>query len=187
MRHWGTTGDWYIRSASTSGKVVLQDGGGTVVIGTLGSAGATQLCRNGSNEIATCSSSLRYKDNIVALDLGLATVALLRPVMFDWKGTGEHDLGFVAEEVNAVAPILTTRNAEGQIEGVKYDRLTAVLAQAMQEQQQQIVKLQARIAELERGAPTREANVSDMIAFGALLVSAFALYRARKGGDTLKR
>jgi hypothetical protein len=32
--HYGTTGDWYIRSASRSGKVVLQDFGGNVGIGT---------------------------------------------------------------------------------------------------------------------------------------------------------
>jgi hypothetical protein len=32
--HYGTNGDWYIRSASASGKVVLQDSGGTVGIGT---------------------------------------------------------------------------------------------------------------------------------------------------------
>ena len=32
--HFGTTGDWYIRSASASGKVILQDTGGKVGIGT---------------------------------------------------------------------------------------------------------------------------------------------------------
>jgi hypothetical protein len=32
--HFGTTGDWYIRSASASGKVILQDTGGNVGIGT---------------------------------------------------------------------------------------------------------------------------------------------------------
>ena len=32
--HFGTTGDWYIRSASTNGKVVMQDTGGNVGIGT---------------------------------------------------------------------------------------------------------------------------------------------------------
>lgn len=31
--HYGSTGDWYIRSASSSGKVVLQDSGGNVGIG----------------------------------------------------------------------------------------------------------------------------------------------------------
>ena len=32
--HYGSTGDWYIRSASTSGKVVINDAGGNVGIGT---------------------------------------------------------------------------------------------------------------------------------------------------------
>jgi hypothetical protein len=32
--HYGTTGDWYIRSAAAGGKVVLQDTGGNVGIGT---------------------------------------------------------------------------------------------------------------------------------------------------------
>ncbi len=31
--HWGTTGDWYIRSASSAGKVIIQDTGGNVGIG----------------------------------------------------------------------------------------------------------------------------------------------------------
>jgi hypothetical protein len=32
--HWDPTGDWYIRSASGAGKVVIQDSGGNVGIGT---------------------------------------------------------------------------------------------------------------------------------------------------------
>ncbi|HEY4004117.1 MAG TPA: hypothetical protein VGM60_02870 [Pseudonocardia sp.] len=32
--HYGPTGDWYVRSAATTGKVVLQDAGGSVGIGT---------------------------------------------------------------------------------------------------------------------------------------------------------
>ena len=31
--HWGTTGDWYIRSAASTGKVIMQDSGGAVGIG----------------------------------------------------------------------------------------------------------------------------------------------------------
>ena len=31
--HYGSTGNWYIRSASTSGTVIMQDGGGNVAIG----------------------------------------------------------------------------------------------------------------------------------------------------------
>ena len=45
--HWDPNGDWYIRSASASGKVILQDfGGGRVGIGTVHPAGTLDV--NGS-------------------------------------------------------------------------------------------------------------------------------------------
>lgn len=119
---------------------------GEVSIGILGAAGATTLCRNASNQIASCSSSARYKDAIVDSALGLATVAALRTVDYVWKESGDADVGLVAEEVAAVAPRLVTRNAAGEIEGVKYDRLAAVLVQAMQQQQATIEILQQQLA-----------------------------------------
>ncbi len=119
---------------------------GEVSIAVLGAAGATSLCRNASNQIATCSSSARYKDAIVDSALGLATVAALRTVDYVWKDSGDADVGLVAEEVAAVAPRLVTRNAQGAIEGVKYDRLAAVLVQAMQQQQATIETLQQQLA-----------------------------------------
>jgi hypothetical protein len=109
--------------------------GGTVAVGALGTAGSTSVCRNSLGQLATCSSSLRYKRAIEPLELGLDAIARLRPVTFDWQDSGAHDLGFVAEDVDALTPLLTTRNADGQVEGVKYDRITAVLVKAVQEQQ----------------------------------------------------
>jgi hypothetical protein len=125
--------------------------GGVLTLPYLGSAGLNQLCSNASNQVALCSSSLRYKDNVGTLTLGLETIAKLRPVTFDWKDTGTPDLGFVAEEVDQVTPLLTTLNADGQIEGVKYDRISALLVKGMQEQQEQITDLQAQIASLKQG------------------------------------
>ena len=147
-------------TALSGGDIVLQTGDSTnvfnermrildtgeVSVGILGAAGATTLCRNASNQIATCSSSARYKDAIVDSALGLATVAALRTVDYVWKESGDADVGLVAEEVAAVAPRLVTRNAAGEIEGVKYDRLAAVLVQAMQQQQATIETLQEQLA-----------------------------------------
>lgn len=137
----------------------------TFVSLALTSGGTQTICinSNGANgTVAQCSSSRRYKNNIVDLTLGLDAIAKLRPVTFDWKNNGEHDLGFVAEEVNQVTPLLTTLNKDGQIEGVKYDRITAVLVKGMQEQQQQIAdlkkqneSLQTRLDTLEHSEPTR--------------------------------
>lgn len=106
---------------------------GTLRVDTLGTAAATTLCRNASNQIAGCSSSARYKTDIEDLGLGLETALQLRAVAYAWKDGGDADVGFVAEEVAAIDPRLVTRNAAGEIEGVKYERLTAVLAGGLQE------------------------------------------------------
>lgn len=118
---------------------------GTLAVSTLGSAGATALCRNASNQIATCSSSIRYKSNIANFSSGLDLIKRLRPVSFEWKDGGLPDLGFVAEEVAGIEPLLTTLNADGRSEGVKYDRLGVVLVNAVKEQQQLIESKQIEI------------------------------------------
>lgn len=121
---------------------------GELEVRALGTAGATALCRNAVNEIATCSSSGRYKEAIVPLERGLEAALQLRPVTFDWKDGQGRDLGFVAEEVAAIDSLLVTHNEQGQIEGVKYGPLTAVLVKALQEQQAQIAALHKENAAL---------------------------------------
>jgi hypothetical protein len=71
----------------------------------------------------------------------------LRPVTFTWKLDGVRDLGFVAEEVNAVEPLMTTANDKGEIEGVKYDRISTALVNAVNEQQTQIETQAAQITQ----------------------------------------
>jgi hypothetical protein len=107
--------------------------GGTLRVDQLGAAGSLALCRNADNQLATCSSSARYKDEVADLALGLAAALRLRAVGYRWKGSGAADVGFVAEEIAAIDERLVTRNERGEVEGVKYDRLTAVLANAVQE------------------------------------------------------
>lgn len=118
---------------------------GTLQIITLGGGGSTQLCRNGNNRVGACSSSLRYKTNIAPFNFGLNLVNRLRPITFDWKDGGMRDLGLGAEEVAAIEPLLVTYNPDGQIEGVKYDRIGVVLLNAVKEQQTQIENQQNQI------------------------------------------
>ena len=121
---------------------------GKLHLNGLGAAGSTQLCRNASNEIATCSSSLRYKTHVNDFNSGLSMLMKLRPITFDWKGTDLHDLGFGAEDVARVEPLLVTQNDKGEVEGVKYDRITTVLVNAVKEQQAQIETQSREIEEL---------------------------------------
>ena len=112
---------------------------GTVKINILGSAGATALCRNDSTfEISTCSSSLRYKENVSDFNSGLELINGLRPVSFRWKSNRQPDLGLIAEEVAAIEPLLATYNEQGDVEGVKYDRIAVVLLNAVKQQQAEI-------------------------------------------------
>ncbi|MBP1684197.1 MAG: hypothetical protein H6Q33_340 [Deltaproteobacteria bacterium] len=114
-----------------------------VFLPTLGSAGSTTLCRNSANVISTCSSSLRYKTGVQSFSGGWEIVNRLRPIRFNWKDGGAADIGFAAEEVSNVEPLLTFRNDAGEIEGVRYDQLSAVFVNTFKE-------LEAQIAEQRR-------------------------------------
>ncbi len=119
--------------------------GTTAIIG-LSTGGNTDICRNGSGQISQCSSSLRYKTDVQSFTGGLDIVRSLRPISFNWKDGGMRDVGFGAEEVNEIEPLLVTYNDKGEIEGVKYGQVTTVLVNAVNEQQAQIAE-QQRITE----------------------------------------
>jgi trimeric autotransporter adhesin len=119
---------------------------GFIQVDILDIGGATAVCRNASNRLSTCSSSLRYKSNIKQFSSGLELVNRLRPISFDWKNGGMRDLGLGAEDVAAVEPLLVTYNDKGEVEGVKYDRVAVVLLNAVKEQQEQIDEQSKQLA-----------------------------------------
>jgi len=126
--------------ASFSSPIVLTASG-------LGTSGGTNLCRNGTSQIALCSSSLRYKTNISRFSTGLEIVKRLSPISFDWKDGQSRDLGLGAEDVAAIEPLLVIYNEKSEVEGIKYDRIGVVLVNAVKEQQAQIESQEKIIAE----------------------------------------
>lgn len=133
--------------ATNSNLAVVGNGviAGTLSVATLGAAGATDVCRNASNELSTCSSSMRYKSRVAEFTAGLEIVKRLRPISFDWIAGKVRDIGFGAEQVASVEPLLATYNDRGEIEGVKYKQLTTVLVNAVNEQQTQIERLTKQV------------------------------------------
>lgn len=111
----------------------------------LDAGAATTVCIDAQNDLSSCSSSRRYKEAIQDLEAGGEVVERLRPVEFRWKQDRRRDLGFVAEEVARIDPLLVTYNADGEIEGVKYRQLTAVLVNALHEQSRRIERLESRL------------------------------------------
>jgi len=171
----GTTNNYGIYDDSTannffSGKVGIGTSNpaqalevnGEVKVDTFASASGTAVCQN-ANILSSCSSSIRYKENVKDAPFGLNEVEQMRPVTFKWKGRDENDLGLIAEEVAKINPLFVTYK-DGKIEGVKYAQLAAVLVGAIKElkrandnQAAQIVQLQNQISELQRKTGLRSA------------------------------
>src|SRR5262249_27314552 len=99
---------------------------------------------------ATCSSSLRYKTKLAPYRSGLVIITRLQPIIFSWKADDSRDIGLGAEEVAKVEPLLTFNNAQGEVEGVKYNQLSVVLINAIKEQQAQIKEQQTQLLAQQR-------------------------------------
>jgi trimeric autotransporter adhesin len=123
---------------------------GSLIVVQLGTAGSTDVCRNASNFLSTCSSSLRYKNHVQPFTGGLNLINRLRPITFNWIDSDARDVGFGAEDVEKVDPLLVVYDQNGRVEGVKYKQLTAVLVNAIREQQARAEKQDQQIAEQKR-------------------------------------
>jgi hypothetical protein len=96
----------------------------------------------------TETSDISLKENILPLESSLDKVMKLNGVSFNKKATPNvKEIGFIAQEVEAIIPDLVTETSEG-IKTVSYSRVTAVLVETIKEQQAQIDAQHAQIEEL---------------------------------------
>jgi hypothetical protein len=117
-----------------------------------GAAGQGQINANGASAAAFGSySDSRLKENIVNLPSQLANIMALRPVEFDYIESegGGHQLGFIAQEVQAIYPDLVGERKDGMLTLSDMNKNDARLIKAIQEQQALITALTARITALE--------------------------------------
>jgi len=101
----------------------------------------------------TSLSDASLKENVRDLDKGLDTILALKPRRFDWKnGDGNDIMGFVAQEVQETLPEIIHEvkyDAETSKLGLKMGDMIPSLVKAIQEQQEIINDLRARVAQLE--------------------------------------
>ena len=102
-------------------------------------------------------SDIRWKKNIETIPSALNTVLQLRGVKFEWRADeyeemnfapGKH-LGLIAQEVEAVIPEVVSTDEDGY-KAVEYSNLTAVLIEAVKEQQEMIEQQQKAIYAIQR-------------------------------------
>ena len=108
---------------------------GLIVGATSGATANTIRCTG--DIVAYYSSDKQFKDNIVTLDGALDKVKAIRGVRFDWNDKQDvyegHDIGVVAQEVEAVLPELVHEREHNNSKAVDYVKLTAVLIEAVKE------------------------------------------------------
>ena len=94
--------------------------------------------------ILTASSDERLKENVVPLSGALNTILQLLGVEFNRIGRTEKEIGVIAQQVEKIVPQLVTTGEDG-MKSVAYGNITALLIEAIKEQQAQIEDLTARI------------------------------------------
>tara|TARA_R100001480_G_scaffold33184_1_gene44790 strand:+ start:1278 stop:2669 length:1392 start_codon:yes stop_codon:yes gene_type:complete len=116
--------------------------GTLLVTGSISVSGSTSVTGALNATSITETSALKYKENINEITSS-NIIYNLRPVTFDWKKDGSHDVGLIAEEVGDHMAELVSKDKEGNVEGVKYSKLTSLLIKAVQDQQKEINELKS--------------------------------------------
>ena len=100
--------------------------------------------------IAYASSDKRLKENIKPIENPLGKIAQISGNTFDWIENSEvhshkgSDIGVIAQEIEAVLPELVTTRENGY-KAVQYDKVVALLIEAVKEQQTQIDELKSKL------------------------------------------
>jgi hypothetical protein len=169
--HRGANGDWYIRSAASSGKVILQDTGGNVGIGI--SSPDQKLTVNGEADKTGGGSWATFSDerlkNIKGrFTSGLKALMQLQPVRYEYKpdnalglqSSGQH-IGFGAQAVQKIIPEAVSKNDRGYLL-VNNDPILWTMLNAIKEQQKEIGDQRLRAEQQQQQLQQKRAHVQKL-------------------------
>ena len=114
-----------------------------------GGMGIAKALNVGEDVVAYASSDERYKDNLQAITNPIDKVKSLTGYTFTWNDkheqfNGNDDIGVVAQEVEKVFPEIVDTRDNGY-KAVKYEKMVAVLIEAVKDQQKQIDELKEKL------------------------------------------
>jgi len=136
--------------AGTTLKAVSLISGSTLDINgeMTGSALLVNGAINATGDItAFYSSDERLKDNITPIEGALDKLNQIGGYGFDWNDNSEHsghDVGVIAQEIEKVLPEVVVDRDNGY-KAVRYEKIVALLINAIKEQQLQIDELKSKL------------------------------------------
>ena len=131
-------------ASTTNRTITLPDSTGTLVTSSGPTFSGSVVFQNDITVQGTLyeTSAAVYKDNIVDIPSQLDNILSLRPVEYDKKTTGKHEIGLVAEEVAEVYPDMVEYK-EGRPEALNYSKMVSILVKAVQELSNEIKELKS--------------------------------------------
>ena len=151
---------YHASSGTNTNTMVVGDTAGTAYHiafyrGTSAGTETGSIRSSGSTTSYVTTSDYRLKENIAPMTGALAKVALLKPCTYTWKSDGIKGQGFIAHELQDVAPDAASGEKDAvddegkpKYQGIDTSFLVATLTAAIQEQQALIIQLQADVAAL---------------------------------------
>ena len=147
---------------SNDGRMVIQDNTGNVGIGTTNPGYTLDVAGSVHGTSFPTSSDIRFKKNVKPITNALEKVKQLEGVYFEWndlhkevlgrsKGMDGTQVGFIAQEVEKVVPEVISKWGQDNVNdylAIDYARLTAILVEAVKEQQKEIDELKTLLTKI---------------------------------------
>jgi len=159
------------------GNAAVMGESATIRIGTAGTHTATFIAGisgktvangvavfvNANGKLGTMLSSARFKEAIKPMDKASEAILALQPVTFRYKpqldADGIPQFGLIAEDVEKVNPDLVVRDENGDLSGVRYDAVNAMLLNEFLKEHRKNQEQEATIARLEKQIETLTAGL----------------------------
>jgi hypothetical protein len=147
----GTTNQTFGINIDEAAYVLLKENGGNLEIRDEGDTTFRNLTADRVFATKfTETSTIELKKNVVPVGPEAMTITKdLRAVTFDWKDTGENDIGLIAEEVEKVCPHLV-EDLPRDMKGVNYTKLSVILLRSLQETIGRLEKAESEIEKLSK-------------------------------------
>jgi hypothetical protein len=134
-------GEWLIDWTENAGVSLFYNASAKLITTSTGVSITGALVASGD---VTAFSDARVKENVETIPNALDKVKAMRGVGYNKIGADTQSVGVIAQELEEVVPQLVHTDEEG-MKSVAYGNITAVLIEAIKEQQVQIEELKARL------------------------------------------
>lgn len=141
----------FIGVATASPSVAFDVNGNARVRSITAGTYTGPINRTSDGTFTTATSDIRFKKDIETIPNALDKVTQLRGITYNWKDTSapKRMMGMIAQEVKEIVPELVFQNDSDGYYGMFYGETTALLVEAIKEQQAIIKDLKTRIEVLE--------------------------------------